>query len=359
MHYIMPDAPRFGFCVLRLSFLCYTRGYESGPRGKPMILGTGRAPGKVILFGEHAVVYGRPALAVPISQVVASAQVVSAPPGSGLVIEATDLAQRFALAQAPAGDPLAAAVNLVLEQLGLAAPDWRLTVHSTIPIASGLGSGAAVSAAIMRAVASAARHELPPERLSALVYEVEVLHHGTPSGVDNTVIAYGRPVYFVRGEAPQVFRIRQPFQLAIADSGIASPTKATVRDVRLGRQRSPETFEKLFDDIGQIVEKARAAIAAGEPDRLGPLMDANHALLAEMGVSCPTLDRLAGAARAAGAGGAKLSGGGRGGNMIALVNDGSAEAVAGALLKAGAVKVIVTPVGEYRHGPALVHQPGR
>ena len=311
-----------------------------------MILGTGQAPGKVILFGEHAVVYGRPALAVPISQVAATAQVESGAPGSGLIIEATDLARRFTLVQATDGDPLAAAVRLALDHLGLTAPDWRLTVHSTIPIASGMGSGAALSAAIMRALAHAAGEELAAETLSALVYEVEVLYHGTPSGVDNTVIAHGRPVYFVRGQAPQVFPIGRPFRLAIADSGISSPTKVTVGDVRLGWQRTPERFEKLFEDIGQIVEAARAAIASGDPDELGPLMDANHARLVELGVSCPPLDRLVTAARAAGAGGAKLSGGGRGGNMIALVSDETAAPVAAALREAGAVQVIVTPVGE-------------
>src|SRR5450759_1039876 len=112
-------------------------------------------------------------------------------------------------------------------------------------------------------------------------------------------------------------------------------------------KRSGERFEKLFDDVGQIVEAARAAIASGEPERLGPLMDANHELLVEMGVSCPQLDRLVAAARSAGAGGAKLSGGGRGGNMIALVSAETAGPVAEALREAGAVRVIVTPVGEY------------
>jgi mevalonate kinase len=324
-----------------------------------MILGAGQAPGKVILFGEHAVVYGRPALAVPISQVAAHAQIESGAPGSGLTIEAIDLAHCFTLAQAPDGDPLAATIRLALAHLGLATPDWRLTVHSTIPIASGLGSGAAVSAAIIRALAHAAGQELLPETLSALVYEVEVLYHGTPSGVDNTVIAHGRPVYFVRGHPPQVFPIGRPFRLAIADSGIGSPTKVTVGDVRLGWQRSPERFEKLFDDVGQIVEAARAAIASGEPERLGPLMDANHELLVEMGVSCPQLDRLVAAARSAGAGGAKLSGGGRGGNMIALVSAQTAGPVAEALREAGAVRVIITPVGEYGREPTLIHQPGR
>jgi len=253
-------------------------------------------------------------------------------------------------------------------------------VRSTIPIASGMGSGAAVSAAIVRAVVAAAKAVQPsgiealagyaqhlerpakastpkdadtspapppicsPAALSALVYEIERLHHGTPSGIDNTVIAFGQPVYFVRGQPPQPFAIGQPFTLVIADTGIRSPTKIAVGDVRRAWEKDRGRFEALFDRAAAIVEAARSAIADGEPARLGPLMDANHALLQEIGVSCPELDALVAAARTAGALGAKLSGAGRGGNMIALVTDETAVAAAAALATAGAARVIVTRV---------------
>ncbi|PKO23323.1 MAG: mevalonate kinase [Chloroflexi bacterium HGW-Chloroflexi-1] len=317
-----------------------------------MQLGSGRAPGKIILFGEHAVVYGRPALAAPVTQVAAEAVVEQGPRGAGLTVWAEDLGQQVAVRDAAADDPLAAVVRLTLAHLGLAEPDWRVTVRSTIPIASGMGSGAAVSAAIVRALADAANTQYPipnlplsPGAVSALVYEVEKLHHGAPSGVDNTVIAYEQPVYFVRGQPPQPFTIGRPFTLAIADSGIASPTRITVEDVRQAWEREPAHFDALFDQIADVVEAARDAIAVGEPDALGPLMDENHALLREMGVSCPELDALAAAARAAGALGAKLSGGGRGGNLIALVAPETMDWVVMALRKAGALHVIVTQVG--------------
>ena len=121
-----------------------------------MILGSGRAPGKVILFGEHAVVYGRPALAVPVTQVQAEAVVEPGEPGAGLTIVAADLGETIAVRDAPADHPLAAAARLTLVKFGLDDPDWRVTVRSTIPIASGMGSGAAVSAAIVRALVEAA-----------------------------------------------------------------------------------------------------------------------------------------------------------------------------------------------------------
>jgi mevalonate kinase len=305
----------------------------------------GRAPGKIILFGEHAVVYGRPALAVPVTEVQATATVTPAPAGSGLVLWAADLGQEGRLRDAGPDQPLAKIARLALDWLGLADPDWRLAVRSSIPIAGGLGSGAAVSAAIVRALAGAAGRPAPPDIVSGLVYEVEKLHHGTPSGVDNTVIAYEQPVYFVRGRLPAPLAIGAPFTLAIADSGIPSPTRLAVGDVRRAWQAGPAPFEALFDAVARVVESARSAIVEGRPAQLGALMDANHRLLAEMGVSCPELDALVAAARAAGAAGAKLSGGGRGGNMIALVGAGTARQVAEALRRAGAARVIITSVG--------------
>ena len=308
-----------------------------------MELGTGAAPGKVILFGEHAVVYGRPALAAPVMQVRATATVTPGPTRGGLIVEALDLGEQIPLTAA--GHPLAEIARLALRELGLDEPDWRIAIRSTIPIASGLGSGAAVSAALARAIGSAAGRPLSPAQVSAIVFEVERLHHGTPSGVDNTVIAYEQPVYFVRGEPPTPFAIGGRFTLVIGDTGVASPTKIAVGDVAAAWRRDPEQYESLFDAIAGIVGTARAAIAAGRAEALGPLMDENHRLLREMGVSSPELETLMAAARGAGACGAKLSGGGRGGNMIALVTPATADAVADALTTAGARRVIVTDIG--------------
>jgi mevalonate kinase len=308
-----------------------------------MQLGIGTAPGKVILFGEHAVVYGRPALAAPVTQVCATAIVRKGAPAGGVVVRALDLGHEIRLDQH--GRPLAEAVRLTLRWLDLAEPDWCVEISSTIPIASGLGSGAAVSVALVRALAAAAGREVSAADASTIAFEVEKLHHGTPSGVDNTVVAYGLPVYFVRGQSPEPFSILRPFLLAIGDTDIPSPTRMAVGDVRVRWKADPARYERLFDRVGSIVVEAKHAISSGEPDALGPLMDANQELLKEIGVSSPELDRLVSAARRAGAGGAKLCGGGRGGNMIALVTRDSADAVASALRVAGAVRVIVTEIG--------------
>jgi mevalonate kinase len=303
----------------------------------------GTAPGKIILFGEHAVVYGRPALAVPVHDVQATAVVEPAPPGSGLTIEASDLGLTVSLADA-GGDPLALAARLVLDHLNARPPDARIVIRSTIPIASGLGSGAAVSAALARALAAHLDAEIPTPDLSALVYEVEKVHHGTPSGIDNTVVCYGLPVHFVRDKTIETLHVGAPFDLLIGDTGIASPTRVAVGDVRAAWQANRAAYELIFDQIGAIAQEARRAIESGQPDDLGPLMKRNHDLLRQINVSSPELDMLVAAALDAGALGAKLSGGGRGGNMIALVQPGDAPHVRAALKTAGAVNVISTTV---------------
>jgi len=313
-------------------------------------MSTASAPGKIILFGEHAVVYGRPALAVPVTQVQATVT-VEAGAERGVWLEAPGIDLHCFLSAIPADHPLAAAVHHVVAALGRSLPEsLKITIHSTIPVASGLGSGAAVSVALIRALSAFLGQPLPDERVSALAYEVEKIHHGTPSGIDNTVITYARPVYFVKGRPIETFHAGQPFSLVIADTGIPAPTREAVGDVRKLWEAHPEECEKIFDEIGQIADLARQKITSGEWQALGELMDRNHLLLRQLTVSCPALDRLVQAARQAGALGAKLSGGGRGGNMIALIDKENAPAVTEALKSAGARRTIVTQVGEITAG---------
>ena len=311
---------------------------------------TATAPGKVILFGEHAVVYGQPAIAAPVWQVQARAVVtpeLRGPTGS-VHLEAPDIGLDAWLSELPPAHPLVLPVRLVLDQLKISQPPaLRLRIVSTIPVASGLGSGAAVAIASLRALSGFLGRRLTDEQVSRMAFEVEKLHHGTPSGIDNTVIAFGRPVFFQRsgqGEHIETFRPAARFSLLIADTGIPSPTSSTVGDVRRAWREDPERFEGLFEEVGRLVREARQAIEAGPVEGLGLLMDRNHGLLQAIGVSSAELDGLALAARQAGALGAKLSGGGRGGNLIALVTAETADSVDKALLAHGARRTILTTI---------------
>jgi mevalonate kinase len=307
---------------------------------------TATAPGKIILVGEHAVVYGRPAIAAPVWQCVATATIQPSAQGAGCLINATDIDLHFRLAEAREDEPLAVVTRLALAQLGVEIePDWRIDLHSEIPIASGLGSGAALSTALVRAIFNQLGHRADPAAISALVYESERFYHGTPSGIDNTVVAYGQPIWFVKGEAIQPFHPATPLTIAIADSGIHSPTKETVGDVRQAWQREPKRCEAIFDAIGAVTCHARQAMEQGDPAALGRLFDENQALLESLDVSSEPLQALIAAAHQAGAMGVKLSGGGRGGNVIALVHEGCADAVCDAFHAAGAQRVIVTHIG--------------
>lgn len=302
------------------------------------------APGKIILFGEHAVVYNRPALAVPVTQVHVDVEVRDSN-SAGVWIHAPIIDLHAELSTLPSDHPIGSVILGLLQRFGIFnPPDLEIKIDSTIPVASGLGSGAAVSVALIRAISSYFSYSLTNEQINSLAYESERLHHGTPSGIDNTVITYAMPVYFIKGQPIETFKAGKPFTIVIGDTGIPAPTKESVGDVRRLWLRDSVYYEDIFDEIAQLALIARRSIESGKPELLGELMDQNHAFLQQLTVSSPELDRLVDAARNAGALGAKLSGGGRGGNMIALVEQASAESVAEALMSAGAVRTIITEV---------------
>ena len=334
------------------------------------------APAKLILCGEHAVVYGRPAIALPLAGIRARVDVADGRPGSGIAVHARDLRRRWLVANDPHG-PISQLITSVLSYLQHQATpghDLRVTISSTIPIASGMGSGAAVATAVVRALAAHLGRQLSPSEISALVYASEQRFHGTPSGIDNTVIAYEQPIWFVRTgirdwrleigddssqssisnpQSPTIapITIASPFHLLIGDTGVHSATRLPVGAVRKRWQAEPARYEALFDQVGSIVTQTREVLEHGDIPALGPLLSQNHTLLQQIGVSSPQLDALVVAAQSAGALGAKLSGAGWGGVMLALVAPDARALVAAALEQAGAKRVHATVVNLSR--PAL------
>ena len=221
---------------------------------------TSSAPGKIILFGEHAVVYGRPALAVPVTQVHADVD-ISDSASAGIWIQAPNIDLHAELNTLPSDHPIASVIhNLFFLSRVSPFPSLNLNITSTIPVASGLGSGAAVTVALTRALSTHIHYPMTDEQINAFAYEIEKLYHGTPSGIDNTVITYAKPVYFVKGQPIETFQVAKPFTIAIGNTGISAPTKESVGDVRKLWEADKAKWESVFDKAGMLAKEARKRI---------------------------------------------------------------------------------------------------
>jgi hydroxymethylglutaryl-CoA reductase len=276
--------------------------------------GDGRAPGKVILLGEHAVVYGRTAIAASIDRhVTVRLRAAHGRPRAGTA------AQRRR--DAAYADPrTAAALQRAGALLEVDTDALDVSIASTLPTAVGLGSSAALSVALIRALADFAGRRLDTPAVCAAALELEKVFHGFPSGVDNSAAAHGGLITFRSGSVAAL-RGGTPLRLVAALTRAERQTRSVVAALRQRRERDAARHEALFDAIDALASEARDAIAAGRLAALGRLMSGNHELLRALGVSTPELDAMVALAAAHGALGAKLTGGGGGGAMIALAVD--------------------------------------
>jgi mevalonate kinase len=305
------------------------------------------APGKLILCGEHAVVYNRPAIAVPVDQVATSVKIFAKPLGEKgqVTVIIPQIGMESDLNSLPDSQPLKQSIAILQEYFKIDHfPSCDIRISSTIPISSGLGSSASLSVALIRAITEFIGQDVDNEETNRIAFELEKIHHGNPSGIDNTVITFARPVYFIRGEPIEFISLASPVDLVIASTGIHASTAQAVAGVRERWMNERQMYESLFDDIAKLTTKIREVLQRGEISAIGSLLTRDHELLQEMEVSCAELDSLVQVALNAGALGAKLSGGGLGGNMLALVDPSQVDAVSNALTHAGAVAVIHTVV---------------
>ncbi|MFC0672827.1 mevalonate kinase [Brachybacterium hainanense] len=298
--------------------------------------GTGRAHGKAILIGEHAVVYGAAAIALPVPSVEAIAQVELLPAGSPGSL--TSRLHTGPLATVPAElMPVAAAVHAAAIEVGLDPDRLHVRIDSEVPIGRGMGSSAAVAAAVVAAVADAAGRTLSPEVRHELIQESERVAHGNPSGLDARTVVADAPVRFLRRRPQGAVPVGAPVSFVIADSGVSASTAVAVATVRARREAAPAVIDGVIEELGALVDPVADALATGEAAALGAGMTRAHHLLREIGVSSPVLDDLVEAALGVGAAGAKLTGSGGGGCVLALARTpGSAGALAAALRAAGA-----------------------
>jgi hydroxymethylglutaryl-CoA reductase len=290
----------------------------------------GRAAGKVILLGEHAVVYGKHALALPIPDAV-TATVKDA---ARLTLDVPDWGLSRAVSRDGGG--VDAAVYCILDNLGIGRGDFAIRVRSALPRGMGLGSSAAFAVAIVRALDKLLGLSLGDERVNAIAFECEKLAHGNPSGVDNTLATFARPMLFRKREAVDV----EPIELAeappivIACSHQPGVTHEQVAGVRARYEARPEAFGAIFDQIDALSVAGAQALVAADYAALGQLMNVCQGLLNALGVSTPELERMVDIARRAGAAGAKLTGAGGGGSIVAVC-PGKVEQVVTELRSAG------------------------
>jgi mevalonate kinase len=221
---------------------------------------------------------------------------------------------------------------------------FALHVRSSLPPGAGLGSSAALAVAVVRALAAATGRQLTRDDELALATRLEAIFHGHPSGVDPAAAALGGLFRFVRGEPPEIRAVRSaaPLPLVIALGDKPRSTGAAVGGLRDRWSAEPALYERLFDDVAATVDEGTRAVERGDLPALGRAFDRNQALLAEIGVSAPELEATVARARDAGALGAKLTGGGAGGAVIALAEN--PERLA-ATLRAGGLRTIVVRVG--------------
>ena len=310
-----------------------------------MSTAVGEAPGKILLIGEHSVVYSHPAIAIPLRSV--NARVESEFTRDGQITLGSDDLGEVARPGQPVPDRLAPLVRLsqrVLELFGEGKEGVRVRIRSTIPVGRGMGSGAAVAVALIRSLCKLLNRALDAEQVMELALEAEKEFHGDPSGVDCAVVALNEPVYFTRGKPPQpIIAGRSAFRFVVADTGVVSPTRRVVEFVRQARDRDRARYDSFFWELGSMASVAREVLRTGCAEEMALCMNRAHEILREMGVSSAELDQLVSAALENGALGAKLSGAGQGGVMIALLaEDGDEDKIIRGLQLAGARQIFAT-----------------
>ena len=306
---------------------------------------TATACGKLILLGEHAVVYDSPAIAIPLMSLKVRTTIEPAigQPQGKMHIKAAPLGIDHDLEELDKDHFLVHTLDLLFSFLGLQqTPTCRIVITSELPVAAGLGSSAAIAISLLRVMSAFLGHPLKLQELNTLAFQSEQAVHGRPSGIDNTVITYEKPIYYQRGEVIEFIHPIRAFTFVVADSGVRKSTRESTSQLAQDLASDPNAIQPHLDAIAELVQQSKRSFQIGDIEKLGEAIDANQEHLFALKLSCPELDALILAARQAGALGSKLTGGGMGGHMLALVTPETEAAVTQALISAGSPHVFTT-----------------
>jgi mevalonate kinase len=292
--------------------------------------------GKVILFNEHFVVYGIPAIASAIDSktetvierifdptMLKPSGNEGAIAGDGWILE--DARPANPGYKAKKIEQQKKSIDLVLKAMGFNAKknNIRITLAGDLKAVGGVGASAAVCVSIARALNNEFKLGLDDKRINEIAYEGETAYAGTPSGIDNTASTYGGLLWFVKNLAGgentmELIKMKKPLRIVMGNTFVTTDTEAAVAGVRKRKLENPKRYEEIFGRAKELVFEARKAVEAYDTEKIGTLMNENHKLLQQIEVSHPRLDLLVTIALENGAVGAKMTGGGLGGYMVAL-----------------------------------------
>jgi mevalonate kinase len=310
-------------------------------------MGRGSGFGKTILFGEHFVVHGVPGIASAVDS-AADSIVKKAQKGINVTDERTGAkgyAEKKKLQQLESIERMLTAMNLDPKNTAI-----NIWLGGNLPGFSGLGASAASSVAIARAIAEEFNLDLSDEKINDVAYEAEKAYAGNPSGIDNTAATFGGLIWFKKNLSSgsntiEQLSIREPVEIVIGNTGIVANTKAMVAGVAERKQNNPKKYDSVFRQAEELAHKGRKALEKFDLKQVGELMNENHRLLQEIEVSCKELDYLVDLARKKGAVGAKMTGGGGGGCMLALTPGKAVQEKVACAIESEGFEVLRTKIG--------------
>ena len=310
-------------------------------------MGKGFGFGKTILFGEHFVVHGVPGIASAVDSV---AEAVVEKDDRGIIVTdrrtgAKGYAEKKKLQQLESIERMLRAINFNPNKIGI-----NIWLGGNLPGFSGLGASAASSVAIARAISDEFNLNLSEEIINDVAYEAEKAYAGNPSGIDNTAATFGGLIWFKKNlkggsNIIQSLSIQKPVEIVIGNTGIVANTKAMVEGVSERKEKNAEKYDTIFKKAENLAIEGKRALENFDLKKVGKLMDENHRLLQEIEVSCTELDYLVELARSNGAFGAKMTGGGGGGCMIALTPGNKLQEKVASRIENEGFEVLRTKIG--------------